>query len=102
MLGVMKIIFFALAGLLIATNVPASIGVSHDGGLTPLQRRMQILAVWVLPFVGAIVTFVVRRSQSAAKLPAVSPDAIGSNQVSDALDMMLAQSVDADNAPHNS
>jgi hypothetical protein len=43
-------------------NCYVSVKVSMDVGLTRTQRVLQLLIVWMLPFIGGIVVFLVHRS----------------------------------------
>ena len=46
-------------------NVAANIAVLRDVALTTVQRRLQIGLIWILPLVGATLTFFFRRVTSA-------------------------------------
>jgi hypothetical protein len=58
--------FFVLfASGILLLNAAASLAVARNV-VTPSQRRLQIVFIWLLPFVGAIVCLGVLASQSAA------------------------------------
>ena len=46
-------------------NVAANIAVLRDAALTTIQRRLQVALIWILPLVGAALTFFFRRLTSA-------------------------------------
>jgi hypothetical protein len=52
----------ALALVALATNVWATVLVMRDSLSEPSQRTVQLLMVWVLPIVGAVIVFAVHRS----------------------------------------
>jgi hypothetical protein len=88
--------------ILVVVNVIASIEIAQDQVLVGTQRIMQTASVWLFPFIGAAVITAVRRSQRVATLPSSRPEAIGSNDYSQALDMVSEQSVDANNVEDHS
>lgn len=58
---------YVLAGvaLIALINCAATHFIIRDRGLTSIQRLYQVLLVWVLPLVGAAVTYFFRRFTSA-------------------------------------
>lgn len=45
----------------LALNVGATFAIQKDDGLYDSQKKAQIVLVWVVPIVGALITYLVRR-----------------------------------------
>ena len=55
------ILLFALIGIVLWMDIKATMLILLDSLSEPLQRAIQILIVWLLPFLGAIIVFAVHR-----------------------------------------
>ena len=80
----------AFVTLAVVINSAGTIGVARDQLLTSSQRFAQILLIWLMPVVGAIVTLAVRRAQKQNASPTNSEPwtTISDNQ---AIDYALSQ-----------
>ena len=76
-------------------NIFVSVAVARDEDLSAAQRFAQLLIVWLLPIVGAVLVSTIRRAQSADRIRVSRSVPIGSNDVNAALSMSCAQDVDA-------
>ena len=76
-----RMIVIAAASLALV-NVAATVDVVRDSGLTRRQRMLQLMLIWAIPVLGAVVTFVFRRWTSAVptvggSAPETNIDALG-------------------------
>jgi hypothetical protein len=61
------------AGLLLVVNCFVSIIVLRDSGITAVQKLLQLLVIWALPLLGAVVVYLVHGSDDEPRGPAEPP-----------------------------
>ena len=67
------------AGLILVVNCFVSVVVLRDSGITSVQKLLQLLVIWILPLLGAVVVYLVHRSDDEPRGPAEPPFGGGAN-----------------------
>lgn len=67
------------AGLLLVLDCFVSVLILRDSGITSMQKLLQLLVIWLLPLLGAVVVYLVHRSDDEPRGPAEPPFGGGAN-----------------------
>jgi len=66
--------WFVGAALLMFSNFAVTIGLIRDGGATPLQKSVQAMVIWLVPFVGAgLILALIGSHHSRAEVKSMVP-----------------------------
>ncbi len=67
------------AGLILVVNCLVCVVVLRNSGITAVQKLLQLLVIWILPLLGAVVVYLVHRSDNEPRGPTEPPFGGGAN-----------------------
>jgi len=79
LLDAMETIGFAVAVGLLLTNIVVTVQLASDRDLSPTQKGLQSIIVWLIPLFGAVVVYLIRRGAREPATPQKRPFGGGDN-----------------------